>query len=514
MAAISHHIDRITLGKGFGAVIAVMLATAAWGGSAEAFASETALDLSQQASTEQTAGTDAAAQAYQVVSTKLPAAEDQATGADETSTDDAGDTAQSTSAFSAEDTVSAELASADETLVSEEASTTTESGESSASDTSGASGTTTAASDDSANSDVTSITATDNAEATDAVSNPDSADNIDGAVSALDAAASNTDTPTAETASETSSASDDFASSPADVSVSASSNDSADTSDSSEQVTGWVTEDGGTYYYQDGVKLTGEQLIDGSWYYLDPPNGGVLVTGFARVASSDTAGSFKTAYYDENGRRVSGTLTIDGTTYRFDETSGAMLTGFSWDGDAIRYYDLSSGAMLTGLHELHNGTRYFDEDGSMATGTTAVQSGEIISFDSFSGVEQFGSQSAVLESAYSTPTTAPGYCSEWISYVFENAGLPLIGGDARQMCERYCFTSDRQLLVPGMIVAVTTSGLTSDSLEYGHIGIYVGNNTIMDSVGYIRVMSLDEWSDLYGDLVEPLWGWFGGYVLL
>ena len=48
---------------------------------------------------------------------------------------------------------------------------------------------------------------------------------------------------------------------------------------------------------------------------------------------------------------------------------------------------------------------------------------------------------------------------------------------------------------------------------YGHVGIYVGNGTVMDNVGFIRSIGVDEWIAYYGVTVTPRWGWIGDWVL-
>jgi sialate O-acetylesterase len=64
---------------------------------------------------------------------------------------------------------------------------------------------------------------------------------------------------------------------------------------------------------------------------------------------------------------------------------------------------------------------------------------------------------------------------------------------------------------PGMIVAVSSHPHTEMGSIYGHVGIYVGNGSIRDSVyGYVREMRLSEWMAYYGARVQPRWGWLGG----
>ncbi|VWL91974.1 Uncharacterised protein [Collinsella intestinalis] len=41
----------------------------------------------------------------------------------------------------------------------------------------------------------------------------------------------------------------------------------------------------------------------------------------------------------------------------------------------------------------------------------------------------------------------------------------------------------------------------------------MGNGTVMDNVGFIRSIGVDEWIAYYGVTVTPRWGWIGGWVL-
>ena len=38
------------------------------------------------------------------------------------------------------------------------------------------------------------------------------------------------------------------------------------------------------------------------------------------------------------------------------------------------------------------------------------------------------------------------------------------------------------------------------------MGIYVGDNTVMDNVGYIRSINVDEWISYYEDIAPRRWG--------
>ena len=68
-------------------------------------------------------------------------------------------------------------------------------------------------------------------------------------------------------------------------------------------------------------------------------------------------------------------------------------------------------------------------------------------------------------------------------------------------------------LEPAMIIAVDRSP-SGAGRQYGHVGIYVGDNKVMHSVdGKIRTTLLSSWLDYYGSISTPKCGWIGGVDL-
>ncbi len=124
-----------------------------------------------------------------------------------------------------------------------------------------------------------------------------------------------------------------------------------------------------------------------------------------------------------------------------------------------------------------------------------------------------GSAAAVIAACQSTPSPGGGLCAAWCSNVMMNAGFEFISGNANDMYAEYCYSSDPADLRPGMAVAVSTHPHTSAGRIYGHIGMYIGDGMVMDNIGYIRTISLDEWIAYYGETVPVRWGWLGGIVL-
>lgn len=124
-----------------------------------------------------------------------------------------------------------------------------------------------------------------------------------------------------------------------------------------------------------------------------------------------------------------------------------------------------------------------------------------------------GSASNVVYWAQHTASPGAGLCAWWVADVFINAGLGNVSGNACDMYANYCYSSDRSALKPGMIIAVSSHPYTTAGKIYGHVGIYIGNNTVMDNIGYIRTCSADYWISYYGASVTVRWGWAKGIVL-
>lgn len=124
-----------------------------------------------------------------------------------------------------------------------------------------------------------------------------------------------------------------------------------------------------------------------------------------------------------------------------------------------------------------------------------------------------GSQARVIAACKTTGSPGYGLCAMWVSMVFSNAGFPYAGGNANDMYNAWTTSSNRADLKPGMIVAVSTHSHTSAGRIYGHIGIYIGDGIMMDNIGYIRTISVNEWIRFYSTTVTPRWGWLMGIKL-
>lgn len=125
-----------------------------------------------------------------------------------------------------------------------------------------------------------------------------------------------------------------------------------------------------------------------------------------------------------------------------------------------------------------------------------------------------GKQQAVINACYSTPSPGQNWCAAWVTNVFRNAGVGYFGGNACDMFNAWCYSSDRSALQVGMIVADSShSGTGAPGLIYGHVGIYVGGGIVMSNEGAITSKSLDSFISFYGTGSGVRWGWLGGIVL-
>ena len=118
-----------------------------------------------------------------------------------------------------------------------------------------------------------------------------------------------------------------------------------------------------------------------------------------------------------------------------------------------------------------------------------------------------GKQQAVVNACYSTPSPGQNWCAAWVTNVFRNAGVGYFGGNACDMFNAWCYSSDRSALQVGMIVADSShSGTGAPGLIYGHVGIYVGGGIVMSNEGAITSKSLDSFISFYGTGSGVRWG--------
>ena len=121
--------------------------------------------------------------------------------------------------------------------------------------------------------------------------------------------------------------------------------------------TGWIEENGNTYYYlEDGSAAYGWLEIDGNQYHFS--DDGKLERGFREIDG-------QIFYFSTDGIRVTGWLEVDGRKFYLRQ-GGSLVTGWlSLEGQ--RYY-LREDGTATGICSVDGSTYVFDKDGRLCSG--------------------------------------------------------------------------------------------------------------------------------------------------
>ena len=115
-------------------------------------------------------------------------------------------------------------------------------------------------------------------------------------------------------------------------------------------------------------------------------------------------------------------------------------------------------------------------------------------------------QRKIVDAAIRTPSPPPNLCATWVSQVYNNAGLGWPTGNGNSMLNGYPTSTDFSKIKVGQIISAQyyPYGLGT---EYGHIGIYVGDNMVMDSTGTINKTPLNEWLAKFKPYGWVKYGW-------
>lgn len=116
--------------------------------------------------------------------------------------------------------------------------------------------------------------------------------------------------------------------------------------------------------------------------------------------------------------------------------------------------------------------------------------------------------------AHATPAPGPDLCASWVEQAFSRLGFGVVLGDAAHLYDSYCHHIRLNELKVGMIVAVSRHPFAPQGRIHGHVGLYAGDDTILDAVeDQIRTTPLSLWLTAYGLMSEPRWGWLGSMDL-
>ena len=280
----------------------------------------------------------------------------------------------------------------------------------------------------------------------------------------------------------------------------------------------WWYDDGTAwYFFKDGKKLTGKAVDgNGKMYFSNGKYANTYVDGIFCYEGKPTNGWFddgKAWYFFKDGKKFTG-HGVDGNGERYF-VEGKYANGF-YEGKLYKdgveakgkvyvngiFYD-EKNLPANGWYDDGN-EWFFFRNGKKFTGKAVDGNGEMDFVNGkykrnnkvYSASEEV--QKRIVEAAHNTSSPGPNYCARWVSTVYRNAGLGYIGGNANDMYRKHTFTSDIADLKLGMLVAVESSSSGSRMGKiYGHVGIYIGDGKVMDSVGYKKISTLEEWIETY-----------------
>ena len=181
--------------------------------------------------------------------------------------------------------------------------------------------------------------------------------------------------------------------------------------------TGWVEEEGKTYYYlSDGTAASGWQEIDGNRYYFGEE--GLLEHGFRQVDGI-------TYYITEDGNSATGWIDVGGQRYYLRQ-GGSLVTGWlSLEGQ--RYYLTETGA-ATGICPVDGSLYVFDREGKLTSGWTETGEGRAygdLNGHPVTGWQQIGDYRYYFQD---TGLVQTGWAQiEGLTYCFAEDGTPLQG---------------------------------------------------------------------------------------
>ncbi len=132
-----------------------------------------------------------------------------------------------------------------------------------------------------------------------------------------------------------------------------------DKTDGSMQKTGWIVEDGNTYYVdkETGIMAIGLKEIDGDFYYFTF-RGEMVSSTVSRIDDSDSK-----YYFGEDGKMLKGEFVIyNDEMYYTDKTTGTILTGW-FEVDGKKYYADGGKVCRNGKKAIIQTESYIDDDG-------------------------------------------------------------------------------------------------------------------------------------------------------
>ena len=152
-----------------------------------------------------------------------------------------------------------------------------------------------------------------------------------------------------------------------------------------------------------------------------------------------------------------------------------------------------------------NALTHFTIEKNMAAGTGATDNLEYNGKDIVTDISE-----RIVAAAQITPWPGASLCQAWVRAVYANAGLGDVAYAKAVDAYRANVVSTEMDNIP---IGAAVYGTGTGAYGAGHVGIYIGNGQVMDSVSSgIRTQSLEEWvawQENYGFTVDGKTGWLG-----
>ncbi len=244
--------------------------------------------------------------------------------------------------------------------------------------------------------------------------------------------------------------------------------------------TGWIKEDGETYYYStsNGKMYTGLKQIGSHFYYFDEATGAMQSSGWY------TTGKGVRCFLFDDGTAATGWLGLDGGVGYLSVETGGLAAGLTQEGIYTYFFDEDTNLMChDGLHTAKDGSVYYlNDNGAAATGWITVD-GNTYYFDpetyrAATGLKQIGYYSYFFDETTGIRLhDCIAAAKDGTRYWLDDYGVPQSGWVTADG-KTYCFGASTKKALTGFWQLNDGAYYFGDdgALLTGHAGLYTASD--------------------------------------